>query len=243
MRDKGIGKIILDLLYPRRCPICHEAAPPGEKICPECRKRLPVIEAKRCLKCGKPVEDTEIYCEDCKKRPGHEYTAGIGIFLYDEVMKETISYFKFKGRREYGEILGDLAYEGGQGLIEKWNPALIVPVPLHPEKRRERGYNQAEEIAKEISIRSGIPMKTEFLVRTVSTKAMKNLSAEDRKKNLEQAFSAGSEFRPVKSLLLIDDIYTTGATCDAAAKVLKAAGAGEIYFLSLCIGGGFLSQY
>ena len=95
MQFGKVTSFALDLLYPRRCPICHEPAPAGKKICPACRKKLPYIETKRCRKCGKPVEDREIMCEDCKKTE-HVYTAGIGVFRYDETMRGTISYYKFK---------------------------------------------------------------------------------------------------------------------------------------------------
>ncbi|HUM82675.1 MAG TPA: ComF family protein [Lachnospiraceae bacterium] len=242
MQFGKVTSFALDLLYPRRCPICHEPAPAGKKICPACRKKLPYIETKRCRKCGKPVEDREIMCEDCKKTE-HVYTAGIGVFRYDETMRGTISYYKFKGRREYGEVLGELTYEGSRNLIELWDPQLIIPIPLHSGKQRTRGYNQAAELARPVSRRSGIRLDEHALIRTEKTLAMKNLGAAERAANLSGAFIPGKGFRPVRSVLLIDDIYTTGTTVDSAAAALKECGVSDVFFVSLCIGGGFLSRY
>lgn len=235
-------KFVLDLLYPARCPVCDRPAPFGTDICPECLRALPVIETRRCAKCGKPVEEFEKYCEDCSKNP-HVYTRGLGIFLYDEQMKKTMAALKYKGRREYGAVLGRLVYERARGELLRWRPQAIVPIPIHPDRKNERGYNQAEEIAGPIAELAGIRLCPDLLVRTERTGPMKKLTRAERFENMKDAIAVrGGCFVPDR-VLIVDDIYTTGATIDAAAHALRSAGAREIYFLSVCIGAGFMITY
>ncbi len=236
------GGLLLNLLFPRRCPVCHEVAEPPFHICPDCRAHLPYIETRRCVKCGKPVLPTDRLCEDCRSRE-HAFDRGLGLLLYDETMRRTMSYLKYHGRKEYGEALGELLAEQTADLAALWCPEVIVPIPLHPRKMNARTYNQAAEIARPLSRAFGVPMRENMLRRRTETAAMKNLNASDRFRNLAGAFEAGGGFRQVKSALLVDDIYTTGATMDAAALALREGGIREIYFLTVCIGGGFMVQY
>ena len=232
----------LDLLYPRRCMICHQPAPAGEYICPGCEKKLPVIESRRCRKCGKPVEDFEVICPDCEKTR-HFYDKGIGIYRYDAVMREAVSCLKYKGRREYGEAMGVYAARSARGELAAWKVDAVIPIPIHPERLAERGYNQAEVIARAVSEESGIRLVTDGLLRNGSTAAMKNLTVKERFDNLSRVFEAGPGLSGVHNALIVDDIYTTGATIDAGARVLRDAGISRIYFLSVCIGGGFMVSY
>ena len=124
-----------------------------------------------------------------------------------------------------------------------WNPEIIVPIPIHPARLRERGYNQAEVIARAVSEESGIRMAPDALQRKDTTSAMKNLSVRERYSNLSKVLVAGPGLSGIRSALIVDDIYTTGATVDAGARVLRDAGISRIYFLSVCIGGGFMVSY
>ncbi len=234
--------LLTDLLYPPRCPVCGQPAPFGLKICPECRKRLPVIETKRCRKCGKPIEDFDVLCPDCV-REDHLYDRGLGIYMYDETMKRAISELKYKGRREYGEVFGELLYENARSELMYWKPDCLIPIPLHPAREAERGYNQARIISEALSKRCGIPVRSDILTRTMETDRMKELSAKDRINNMIRAFEVSEGCRELRSVVLIDDIYTTGSTVDAASAVLRRAGIDEIYFLAVCIGGGFMVSY
>ena len=152
----------------------------------DCHRQLPVIESRRCRKCGKPVEDFEALCPDCEKNP-HQYDRGIGIYRYDSVMREAVSYLKYKGRREYGEAMGVYAAESARSELMTWNPEIIVPIPIHPARLRERGYNQAEVIARAVSEVSGIRLAPDALQRKDTTSAMKNLSVRERYSNLSNA--------------------------------------------------------
>ncbi len=236
------GSLLLDLLYPRRCPVCHDVTPFGMDICKGCRARLPYIESARCRICSKPVEDGDTICEDCAGR-SHYFEEGLGLFLYDHVMRETMSYLKFKGRQEYGQVLGRLLASGAMDKLEKWKPDAFVPVPLHKSRLQQRTYNQAELIAAPLSSETGIPIRKDLLLRSEETRAMKKLGTGDRKRNLYGAFRKGRAESVPDSVILVDDIYTTGATMDACARVLKEMGCRRIYFLAVCIGTGFMVRY
>ena len=236
-------KIVPDLLYPRRCPFCHDIAPVGLEACPSCLKKLPYVGEVRCRKCGKPVDSTMVFCDDCMKTRRF-FDEGRAAFRYDDLMRETIRFFKNKGRKEYGHVLGSMLYECAKDDIARWDADLILPVPLHKAKLRQRGYNQAAVIAEELSKSSGIPMRTDVLLRADRTAAMKSLDAAGRKRNLTGAFRV-TEGKAALSggcvpgaVILADDIFTTGATMDECARTLKAAGAQFVYFLTVCIGGG-----
>lgn len=239
----GLKSFLLDLLYPPRCPVCDGILPWREKICPECRQKLPYVPGKRCRKCGKPVEDFEILCDDCRKTP-HSYDEGRGVFLYNDVMKQTMIRLKYKHRREYGRTLGELVFEAERTAVMRWRPEAVVPVPIHRKKLDTRGYNQAEEIARPIAEAAGVPLLTDLLIRTRQTEAMKSLSPEERRQNLTGAFALGKETKKLpERVILVDDIYTTGATIDACAQVLKQAGTRHVFFLAVCIGQGFMVRY
>lgn len=242
IRRKKAFSLCLDLLFPPRCPVCHGIAPWGKEICPECVKKLPYVTGKRCRKCGKPVEPYETLCDDCR-RMSHFYDEGIGLFLYDETMRETMAYLKYKGRKEYGRALGELLADAVPDLIHRWNPDVIVPVPVHPDRLRERGYNQAEEIAKPLAARYCLPVRNDLVVRQGKTVAMKKLSREERMENMRRAFSVSAEEKVPKKILIIDDIYTTGATVDAMSQLLLERGAVHVWFLTVCIGMGFMVRY
>jgi ComF family protein len=114
----------------------------------------------------------------------------------------------------------------------------MVPVPVHASRRRRRGFNQAEELARRLSEKLGIPVDSHILIRTKKTVPQKNLNPAERLRNLEQAFSVASLPPRDKTILLIDDIYTTGATAEACAKILKEAGAEKVYVFTIFTGSG-----
>ena len=235
------GRTAVDLLYPRRCPFCHDVAPVGKDACPGCLEELPDVEEPRCRKCGKPVDEAQVFCEDCMETR-RSFEEGCSAFVYDDKLRETIRLFKNKGRAEYGSVLGRLLYLYARRELKRWEPGCILPVPVHEKRLRARGYNQAELLAREISSLSGIPLRTDVLLRVDQTTAMWGLDRKGRKKNLRRAFAVKEEALPGR-VLLVDDILTTGSTLDACAMVLKAAGVREVYFVTVCTGGGEAARY
>ena len=114
----------------------------------------------------------------------------------------------------------------------------IIPVPLHPSKKRKRGFNQAEILARELSEQTGIPVYTDVLFRIRKTSPQKMLGPGERKANLKGAFAVSAKWKACRNVLLIDDIYTTGSTIERCAGMLKKAGTENVWFLTISIGQG-----
>ena len=225
----------LNLLFPARCPVCDKPAPFPELICPACRKKPVPVEAPRCLKCGRHIGDErEEYCKGCRLTV-HAFDQGRSLFLYQSVAK-SFYRFKYAGRREYARFYAEEITKKLGGTIRAWRPDALVPVPIHRTRKRERGYNQAEVLAKEIGKRTGIPVAADLIRRVRKTLPQKLLDDAGRQNNLKRAFKIGRNDVKLKKVIVIDDIYTTGSTVDACAVELKRAGVEEVYFITAAIG-------
>jgi ComF family protein len=118
------------------------------------------------------------------------------------------------------------------------NADALIPIPIHPSRQKERGYNQAQELSLELSRLFGIPTYSDIVKRVKKTIPQKELNPQERQNNLKKAFNISSDVVKLNKTILIDDIYTTGSTIDAVAAVLKSHGVKEIFFVTLCIGEG-----
>ena len=230
---------LTDILYPRRCPVCDAIIPvKEEKICPACRNKLIVIREPICKKCGKILEnEEEEYCSDCRKRNLY-YNEGRAVFLYDDNMRRSIYQFKYNNKREYAgfyanEILKVLAKD-----IKRWRGEALIPIPIHKKKRKARGFNQAEVLAGELAGDLQISVRNDIIIREKNTSAQKLLTLQERQNNLKNAFKIVNNDVKLNSIILIDDIYTTGCTINEAAKLLKKTGISNIYFICIAIGRG-----
>ena len=231
---------ILDIIYPRRCPICNGIVG-GRKtrVCPDCVGKLSIIKEPRCKKCSKQLENNQDeYCFDCHHKK-HYFDEGYAVLQYDEQMQKSMAYFKFHGRPEYGEFYAELLVRAARQIIERWQVEVLLPVPIHRARRNTRGYNQTEIIGRVLSKELAIPIRTDLIKRVKNTKAQKQLNIDERKKNVQNAFIASSEVGKYGCILIIDDIYTTGSTIDEMAKELREKGVNKVFFLTVCIGGGF----
>lgn len=227
---------ILDLLYPKRCPVCHGVVRGKGKVCTPCKKRLMYIKEPKCKRCGKEIEKEEQeYCTDCQ-RFSHSFDRGASVFAYDPVMRRSISMFKYHNRREYAQFYAEEMYKNCQRFIKMCDPQVILPVPVHRRKKRQRGFNQAELVAKELGKRTGVPVDTKYLMRTEKTTPQKELTRQQRKVNLRKAFAVRESGKYYERVLLVDDIYTTGATIDAISEILREKQTKIIYFLTICVG-------
>lgn len=234
-----IVEALLDAVYPPTCPICDRVIAKPAKVCEDCRKKLNYIQSPRCLKCGKPVENDETeVCYDCSKRK-HAFERGVALWGYTDETRNSIYRFKYQNCRVYSKVYVEEMIDSLGDIIKSWKCEAILPVPIHARKLRERGFNQAELLAKDLSEILGIKMDAGILARNRYTKPQKELDDNERIKNLENAFIIQENVVQYKRVLLVDDIYTTGATIDSCAKVLKEKGVEEVYVVCLCIGQGF----
>ena len=229
------GKLFLDMLYPRRCPVCHDiAVPGGSRICNVCREKLKPITGPRCFRCSKPLKrEEQEYCKDCRKT--RLFDQGIGIFPYGSVLQESLFKLKYGKRQEYGSFYGQIAAVYSREIIRNWGVEIIIPIPLHRKRMEKRGYNQAELIAEALGKTLCIPVDSRLMKRKVNTRPQKELDYRERKQNMKNAFFLKRENR-YRRILLVDDIYTTGSTIEAAAELLKRNGAENVFFLTIAMG-------
>ncbi len=205
----------IELFFPGVCVGCGKT---GDFFCLACRLKLPYLNGPVCPKCGRPAAGATV-CGDCHSLP--PATGSIRYpFAFDGVMRSAIHQFKYKDIRALARPLAGLlwAYARDNGVTAD----SLVPVPLHKNKLKERGYNQAELLAVEFGKLAGWPVQTDVLVRVKDTGPQaRSASAGVRRGNVTGAFSATGVAPKGKAVLLIDDVCTTGATLDACATVLR----------------------
>ena len=196
-----------------------------------------MIEGPICIKCGKKVKnDNIILCHDCENKE-HAFERGFSVFEY-QMIKESLYRFKYAGRAEYAQFYADKTIEYLGDTLGKLQAEALVPVPLHYTRQHKRGYNQAEVYAKKLSAGLNIPVLSGYVKRRRKTTPLKKLSREERQNNLKRAFIITRNDVKLNTIIVIDDIYTTGATIDAVASVLKRAGVKRIFFLTIASGNG-----
>lgn len=203
---------------------------PKARLCEACENSLCKNERKRCGKCGRATV-ADGMCLSCKKKPP-AFTKGLSPFVYENLTAILINRFK-NGERHLAYFFAERMAEILQMQnLEKEN-ALIVAVPLTEDRELERGYNQAEELAKIVGERLNVAFDREILLKTRDTSAQKKLSRTERQENVKGAYHVRKR-KAVhdKTVILVDDIMTTGATGSECARVLKNAGAKEVIFLT-----------
>ncbi|MBQ8813827.1 MAG: ComF family protein [Lachnospiraceae bacterium] len=228
---------ILDILYPRKCPVCDRIiTPKGALICPPCRKRVSFIAEPRCKKCGKALMFAEReYCENCCTQE-HRFYCGVALMNYDSVSRKVLSDLKYRGKRDNADyVAAEMALRLRQE-VERMDADALIPVPVHPRRKRLRGFNQAELLANRLGERLSIPVRNDLLIRIKNTRPQKELGSLGRLNNLLKAFTVRRWDAKLRRVILVDDIYTTGSTAEACTRVLLAAGAERVYVLSAAIG-------
>ncbi len=232
-------------IFPRRCPVCDSVISfRGSLICQDCFHKLSFTKSPTCFKCGKEVISQRIeYCRDCTRRK-RTFEKGMALLNYNEAAKKSMAGIKYHNKKEYLDFYAMAIAVKFEKQMIRIKPDVFVPVPVHPSRKRERGFNQAEvlaeKISKELEQRTGvkIPVNRHILKRNKRTQPQKDLNPEDRLKNLQKAFCVKKLPEEVKTIILVDDIYTTGSTGEACTRALKTAGAKEVYIICICIGYG-----
>ncbi len=234
-----IAKYIVDALYPPSCPLCGRLTEKGSAVCVRCKDKLRVVGDPRCMRCGRPLPaESEEYCPDCQSIR-HWFDQGVGVFPYQSAVRRMVMDLKFRGKTVNARLLGRWMAAYVKPELVRWRPDVLVPVPLHPRKLRQRGYNQAGLLAARVGADLGLPVDARLVRRKNSTEAQMGLGRLARQRNLERAFAMVKDRKADGNILLVDDIYTTGSTVDAIARVLKGNGAQNVYVLTVCIGSDF----
>ena len=229
---KGIIGFCLGLLYPKRCVVCDKVLSKLEKevgICKKCSKSVKLIGSDYCMKCGVSMRDkSKVYCINCKDG-AHVFDQSKAVFRYTGDMKNSMYRFKYANRRNYARCYAKFAVKQyGQWMRAK-NIEAIIPVPMYEKKKRKRGYNQAELIARRIAELTGTRYE-ELLTRDVETVYQHYLGLEERKKHSKNYYSIiDKESVRNKKILLVDDIMTSGTTLSSCSEVLMDADAQRIF--------------
>ena len=221
---------ILRLLYPYVCPVCMEPVAGGKgTVHDKCRKAHIYVTDPYCMRCGRPMREEKEYCEQCM---GNilPYDAGVCVFLYQSKAGNAIAAFKNSGFSELPLFFAESCVKRYSTFIRSTEAAMIIPVPVTPKKMRIRGFNQAEMLACALSEKTGIPM-CRAVEKVKDTKEQKSLGRAERQKNLLGTFRVKQEMLTAKSVIVVDDIFTTGSTVGAMALTLKKAGVERVYFI------------
>jgi ComF family protein len=236
----GIGDAIkrwanagLNFIYPEVCQLCGNgrATPAEGYVCAQCWLQVRFIRAPFCDRCGLPFAGhitTKFDCTNCHEMELH-FTSARSAVVARGVVLEVIHRFKYQQAQWFEPFLADLLVRAAAPELcrAKWD--YIVPVPLHPLKQRERSFNQAERMARALSVRAGIPLHNQLLRRRHATRTQTLLTRAERAANVRRAFALrpGVKLRGER-LVLVDDVFTTGATTSACAAALVQAGAGAV---------------
>ena len=218
---------IVDFLFPRWCVGCGRE---GEFICPSCRRSLPRVMPPLCPRCGKPRPSGTL-CPTCVSWQA-EIDGIRSPFRFDGVMRQAIHQLKYRNLRALAEPLAKLLND-----YLATNPIpgeVLVPVPLHQKRLRERGYNQSRLLAKELGKLTNLPVVDDCLIRQRHAPPQaRSSTVEERRRNVAGAFVCRDHRLQDKQVLLIDDVSTSGATLDAGAAALKTARATSVWGLVL----------
>jgi ComF family protein len=234
----GLARTLLDFIFPPRCAACGAI---GAEFCASCAAKVRPPPAPRCVRCDRPLGEwrgatvaARGLCRECAAgafAPALDRIVTAAV--YEEPLRAALLALKFKGRRRAAIPLAGLA-------LDAWRASglradVIVPLPLHRTRSRQRGYNQTELLARELARASGPPARTDILTRTRATAAQANLGWSERQVNVAGAFALlpAAEALAGRRVLLLDDIITSGATIQAAASALRQANPAAIYALAV----------
>ncbi len=239
MRAANVLRELGALVFPASCQVCKRLAQPP--ICPQCAASFEAIEPPLCLHCGRPFDPhghAGALCSDCAGGR-RALTSARSYGLHVGTLREAVNVLKFGGRTRVVEplaallagLVGDAA---PTALPLGQRPAGLVPVPLHPTRRSERGFDQAELLSASLAELTGVPVRRELLIRTRPTAPQVGLSAAQRRENVRGAFALRY---PLPSegvrVVLVDDVYTTGSTLEECARTLRRAGAAEVHAVTV----------
>lgn len=235
--------VVCDAIFPSNiyCMCCGSLIDKSRPyaLCDLCVKKFHWINGRTCDKCGKALPDTYRgrMCYDCMTFE-HHFDKGYSCLTYGLHEREVLLDHKYNGKGYMAMKFGDILYD--RISCENLSPDVIIPVPISAGRMKKRGYNQSALMARRLSRLWQVPVDEKALVRKKETQLLRSLNPADRRLALTGAFAVspkGAAALRGKEVMLIDDIYTTGATVDTCSKILKEAGASKVYVLTLASGG------
>ncbi|HOW35113.1 MAG TPA: ComF family protein [Candidatus Omnitrophota bacterium] len=238
------GKLLnglCDLVYPRNCLVCKKyitSDKKGQALCASCLGLIEPNHPPFCLKCSRHLASDlgQSYCQECR-HDKHHFDSAWAAVIYNDAMKKLLHLFKYGDRTALADTFAELTFSFVENYhIDICRFDLVIPIPLHPTRLRERGYNQSQLLSQRLSGKFNLQQNEKILKRIVHTKNQALLGKKERWTNIHGAFRINDQF-PVfkKSVLVVDDLLTTGATISEVAKVLKEAGAKEVCGLTLAV--------
>lgn len=221
----GLADRALRLLLPPRCLLCGAAGSESRDLCAGCCDDL-ALNTVCCPRCALPLESPAPACGECLKREP-PFAAAWAPFRYGHPLDLLEARFKFRADLAAGRVLSELMIERAR-IDAPRLPGLMIPVPLHRARLRERGYNQALELARSLAQALGIPLRHDLLRRAKATPPQTGLDAQARRRNLQGAFDLLPGATLPAFVVVFDDVMTTGATMREAARVLRRAGVARV---------------
>jgi len=215
----------LDLLFPPQCGGCNSS---GSRWCEDCQRRVNVLTGILCDVCGLPQEVAGV-CATCRVDRPHFHSLRAWA-VFETPIQNALHKLKYRHDMSMGEAIAGQMKSFVKNL--NWHVDMIVPVPLGVQRLRERGYNQVAMIAKPLSMALDYQYAPDVLMRQKETRSQVGLNKEERRKNMHAAFRAGSGVKD-KTVLIMDDVSTTGSTLSASAEALYFAGAKDVYALTV----------
>jgi len=254
---RNIGNELLDLVYPPGlyCICCGKITDDSRtyRLCNDCMKSMNWNTARSCSKCGRPLAETDPgeMCFGCAQRKAagaeRSFDKGHACAGYGACAQSVIFALKYGGRADIGDTLGEILFDRMLSEYDYDELAgmydIVIPVPIHADKLKKRGFNHAELIGRGFSERAGLHFDPGALVRTRETLPMKGLGPEARRANIRGAFGIRNSRLPLiegSRILLIDDIFTTGSTIDEIASLLKSHGASRVDFIAFAAAGDMI---
>lgn len=212
------------LFIPNTCQLCSQQTGTTQNLCPPCISELPYNKSS-CIRCGAAMaEQKQLICGQCLQRPP-QFDSALVPFHYTPPFNAFIPALKFQHKLNYGRLMSSLFIAEFQRLKRKpeLKPQCIIPVPLHPKRLRERGFNQSLEISRNIAKQLDIPLDLTSVKRIKNTHAQSDLNKSKRKSNMRNAFEV---VQPIsyRHVALFDDVMTTGHTFNELSRVLKQSG-------------------
>lgn len=230
---QGWANAGLALIYPEVCQLCHERRAPVADglVCVSCRSQVQFIQPPFCDRCGLPFQGaitTTFECTNCRELD-LQFSSARSAVVLKTVVSEAMHAYKYNRAMWFERFLAGLLLQKAVPALRQQAWDMIVPVPLHTTKLREREFNQAARLAKHLGAAINLPVDERVLQRVAATQTQTKLSRTDRAKNVRGAFAVRKGVRLAsKKIIVLDDMFTTGATTSDCARALRGAGAAEV---------------